>query len=190
MSSEKRIGEIRQRYRDQAGRLRRQLSRRLDRLTKERDRKITAIREGATALGDAGLNLIASSEGFVPYAYRDVGGVWTIGYGHTGGVQPGQKITKAEALKLLAADAGIAVRAIRDHVRVRLNQPRFDALTSLIFNIGVGAFVASTLLRLLNQSDYHAAGQQFLVWVKVGTQTVQGLVNRRRAELALWQTKG
>lgn len=75
-------------------------------------------------------------------------------------------------------------RAVSSSVKVPLTQNQFDALVSLTYNIGPGAFKHSTLLKLLNQGDYAGASQQFDVWIKAGGQTVQGLVNRRAVEKA------
>lgn len=60
----------------------------------------------ATSLSQKGLDLIKGFEGLRLRAYRDPAGVWTIGYGHTGGVKPGQVITRARAEELLRADTG------------------------------------------------------------------------------------
>ena len=79
-------------------------------------------------------------------------------------------------------------QAVTAAVNVPLNQNQFDALVSLSYNIGIGAFKNSTLLKLLNASDYHAASDQFDVWIKAGGKTVQGLVNRRAVEKLLFNS--
>lgn len=76
--------------------------------------------------------------------------------------------------------------AVSKAVQVPLNQHQFDALVSLTYNIGVGAFQRSTLVKLLNTGNYKAASHQFDVWVKAGGKTVQGLVNRRAIEKAFF----
>lgn len=132
-------------------------------------------------------------EGLRLKAYQDVVGVWTIGYGHTKTAKPGMVITEKEAEKLLRDDLAWAERAVFNGVKVAITQPMFDAMVSLCFNIGAGAFGRSTLLRKLNAGDYEGAAQQFRVWVK-GTDpktgkkiTIRGLVNRRADEEALFR---
>lgn len=65
-----------------------------------------------------------------------------------------------------------------------LIQYQFDALVSLAFNIGEGAFRRSTLLKLLNRGDYKGASEQFLVWKNAGGRPI--LLNRRKREKALF----
>src|SRR5437870_5011297 len=84
----------------------------------------------ATSLSQKGVDLTKGFEGLRTRAYRDAVGVWTIGYGHTGGVQPGQVITRQRAEQLLRADTAWAQAAVRRDVKVPLTQGQFDALTS------------------------------------------------------------
>jgi len=63
-----------------------------------------------------------------------------------------------------------------------LNQNQFNALVSLAYNIGEKAFTGSTLVKRLNEGNYKAAADQFLVWVNAGGKRMQGLVNRRNKE--------
>ncbi len=141
---------------------------------------------GATALSANGLDLIKGFEGLRLGAYQDSAGVWTIGYGHTGNVQPGDRITQAEADALLQQDTAWAQQAVRDQVKVPLTQGQFDALTSFTFNLGAGALSRSTLLQKLNAGDYAGAQAEFGKWVNAGGQVLQGLVRRRAAEAELF----
>ncbi len=143
----------------------------------------------ATKLGQKGLDLIKSFEGLRLKAYQDSVGVWTIGYGHTGGVKPGQTITKAQAEAFLKSDTGWAQDAVRKSVKVPLTQGQFDALTSFTFNLGAGALKSSTLLKKLNAKDYAGAQKEFGKWVHAGGQVLQGLVRRRAAEAAMFGNK-
>ena len=138
-------------------------------------------------LSDSGLRLIERFEGFKPTAYRDVRGIWTIGYGHTAGVKEGDKCTFAAAQEMLRADAQIAADAVNKFARVPLTQNQFDALVSLTFNIGAEAFEESTLLRLLNDSEYAAASEQFLQWRRAGNDK-SALLPRRSQERTLFDT--
>src|SRR5690554_6416363 len=108
-----------------------------------------------------GLALIQQFEGLRLKAYRDSAGVPTIGYGSTRGVRMGDEITEAQAIELLAADVDRHADGVRRAVNVRLNQNQFDSLVSLVFNIGIGAFQRSTLLKKLNDSDYEGAQAEF-----------------------------
>lgn len=128
-------------------------------------------------------------EGLRLAAYQDSGGVWTIGYGHTGqDVYRGKTITAAEAESLLVADVARFERAVDGAVKVPLSDNQFGALVSLAFNIGEGAFARSTLVKKLNAGDYDAVPAQLARWVYAGGKRVQGLVNRRAAEAGLWAT--
>jgi lysozyme len=135
----------------------------------------------------AGLALTKSFEGLRLTAYQDAGGVWTIGYGHTGpDVKPGQTITEAEATELLLADLQTAVRCVNGAVRVPLTQGQFDALVDFAYNAGRGNLLHSTLLRSVNAGDFAGAEAQFGLWVHAGGKVEPGLVRRRAAEAALF----
>lgn len=125
-------------------------------------------------------------EGLRLSAYRDVGGKWTIGYGHVNGAREGMRITEREAEEWLRRDIAQAELAVNDAVQVPLSDPQFGALVSFVFNVGVNAFRRSTLLRKLNAGDYDAVPAELLRWTKAGGKLVPGLVNRRNAEIGLW----
>lgn len=137
-------------------------------------------------LSSAGVAALKSYEGLSLTAYRDSGGVWTIGYGSTRDVREGMRISQAEADQRFLADTEWAQAAVRTDVVVPITQPQFDALVSLAYNIGAGAFARSTLLRLLNAGDYRGAAEQFLVWNKVKGEVVTGLAVRRAKERAMF----
>jgi GH24 family phage-related lysozyme (muramidase) len=143
-------------------------------------------RPAGMSLSQQGLDLIKGFEGLRLSAYQDSVGVWTIGYGHTAGVRPGDRITQAQAEAYLRQDTGWAQQAVRDNVKVPLTQGQFDALTSFTFNLGAGALKGSTLLRELNAGHYSAAKSEFGKWVHAGGRTLDGLVRRRAAEAALF----
>ncbi len=122
-------------------------------------------------------------------AYRDVKGIWTIGTGHTGPeITPGTVWTLAQCTVALHEDTLWASKAVREFVTVSLNQNQFDALVDFVFNVGVGAFTKSTLLTVLNASNYTGTAEQFGKWIYAGTVISSGLVNRRKAEANLFQT--
>lgn len=132
------------------------------------------------------VDLIKASEGLRLTAYRDSAGILTIGYGSTGGIKPGQKITPEQAEAMLVDDLDEAADAVRKLVTVPLTQGQFDALCSFVFNLGAGRLRDSTLLRLLNQGKYGEAAAQFRFWVMAGGKPLPGLVKRRAAERALF----
>jgi len=142
-----------------------------------------------TRTSQTGINLIKEFEGFRNNAYQDSVGVWTIGYGHTLTARSGMRISRAEGERLLRQDLVRFERAVRDRVIVPITQNQFDALVSFAFNVGVGAFSKSTLLRLLNRGDYTGAKNEFKRWVHAGGRRLQGLVRRRDREATLFASK-
>lgn len=145
--------------------------------------------DNITQLSSAGIDLISNFEGLELQAYYDQAGVCTIGYGTTiypngTPVQITDRCSVDDAKRYMHHDLNRFEKAVSTAVKVPLTQNQFDALVSLTYNIGAGAFKNSTLLKLLNQGNYAGASQQFDVWIKAGGQTVQGLVNRRAIEKA------
>ena len=142
---------------------------------------------------DAGIALIQEFEGCVLRAYPDPatgGEPWTIGYGHTHGVRPGDVCTRDQALAWLRQDLGTAEQAVSALVRVALTQNQFDALVSFTFNCGVGALAHSTLLKMLNAGlGPEKAAPQFARWVNGPNGPLPGLVRRRAAERAMFEGK-
>jgi len=133
-----------------------------------------------------GIELIKKFEGVRYHAYDDGVGVWTIGVGHTKGVMPGDKIDDRQVDQFLREDLESAEYAVSRLVKVDLTQNAFDALVSLVFNIGSGAFASSTLLKMLNKGQTQAAADQFLKWTMAGGKVLRGLVTRRAAERVLF----
>ena len=138
-------------------------------------------------ISTTGINLICSFEGLRLNAYDDGVGVWTIGFGTTiypNGikVKKGDTCTTEQAKAYMAHDLKEFESAVNSAVTIDLNENQFDALVSLVYNIGTGAFKKSTLLKKLNESDYKGAAAQFDVWNKGGGKVMQGLVNRRALE--------
>lgn len=140
-------------------------------------------------IGDAGLTLIKVSESCRFKAYMPTpDDVPTIGYGHTEGVKMGDTCTQQEASQWLLDDLRWVEECINDNVDVDLTQRQYDALCSLIYNIGCGAFKGSTLLKLLNAGNYLAARQQFARWNRQGQTVLAGLTKRRHAESELFNS--
>lgn len=133
-----------------------------------------------------GIALIERFEGCRLNAYLDSVNVPTIGVGHTLGVKMGQTITQDQADEFLHEDCADAEFDVNTWVTVPLTQGQFDALTSFCFNLGGGALRSSTLLKLLNASDYQGASDQFPAWCRAGGVILPGLVARRAAERAMF----
>ncbi len=130
--------------------------------------------------------LIQQFEGLRLQAYKCPGGVWTIGYGHTSGVQPGMTITSAEANELLAEDVEVCEKQIIS-LNLSLNQNQFDALISFLFNVGFGNFSKSTLLTMVKVNpDDNSIMDEFLKWVYSRGKVLPGLQRRRLAEVKLY----
>ena len=124
-------------------------------------------------LSEQGIKLIKRFEGLRVSSYRDVPGVWTIGYGstryHDGEpIKPGDKLAnEQQADALFTNTLGQYEDAVNQDVKVPLTQSQFDALVSFTYNEGTGALKESTLLKKLNEKNYHGAADQFLLWNKV-----------------------
>lgn len=139
-----------------------------------------------------GLTLTKQFEGLRLTAYPDQGGIWTIGYGHTGrGVFSGLTITPEQAETLLEADAAAAAAAaaVNRLVTTPINQNQFDALVDFTLNLGCATFARSTLLHDINTGDLTAAVLQFQRWDHLHNTVIPGLLRRRQAEAHLFNTK-
>ena len=142
----------------------------------------------------AGLGLIKRWEGFRSKPYLDGGSVATIGYGSTY-YRDGRKVTlkdrpltepEAYALMVDILDRDF-VPKIDKMIHVEIGQNMMDAMCSLAYNIGSGAFGKSTLLKKVNSLDFGGAALEFEKWCKDNGRVVQGLLNRRREEKALFE---
>lgn len=138
-------------------------------------------------------DIIKEFEGLRLKAYQDIAGIWTIGYGDTEGVTKGMVITKEEAEERLVERLREFEGYVNSLVKVVLTQNQFDALVSLVYNIGPENLKSSTLLRKLNLADYKGAADEFLRWNKARVdgklRPVDGLTNRRTKERNLFLEK-
>ncbi len=134
-----------------------------------------------------GRELIKSFEGFSQTAYICPAGVLSIGYGHTSGVRAGDTVTQEEADILLQQDLKAAENTVNAQ-GLNVTQLQFDALVSLVYNIGSGSFASSTLLKLLKKDVTPRAEVEkwWKAWNKSNGQTLKGLVRRRAAEYTLY----
>ena len=143
-------------------------------------------------LSKQGADFIKSFEGCRLEAYHgaaDRSGLYTIGYGHIGKVQKGQKITQAEADRLFSNDVAPIEKQLTADVP-NVSQHQFDALVSFCFNLGVSAYMGSTLRRKLKAGDKLGAANEFPKWCRANGKVVAGLQRRRNAERAMFLQSG
>lgn len=144
----------------------------------------------------AGIELIKKWEGLRLDAYPDPaskGEPFTIGYGHTSragppDVTPSMRITAQQAADILVSDLVTFEAAVTRHLLRVPNENQFSAMVSLCFNIGEGNFKNSSVVRYFNAGNIAPAADAFRMWRKAGGKVMQGLVNRREAERALFLT--
>lgn len=137
----------------------------------------------------AGIILIKEFESFRSEPYQDSVGVWTNGWGHTGGVtKDTPPVTEEEAESNLKGDLFEAEEAVVVFVKVPLTDNQFDALVSFTFNLGSGSLQLSTLRKKLNVGDYQGASDEFGKWVYAGGRKLNGLILRRAKERELFLT--
>lgn len=134
------------------------------------------------------------AEGIKLKAYKDTAGIWTIGIGSTRyfdkpgapRVKQGDVITEEYAYFLMRYEVSRMWAQVEEAIRVPLEQWQVDALISFVYNVGVGAFLRSTMLRMINAEDFNGAELQFGRWnketVNGALRVVDGLTNRRQIE--------
>lgn len=146
------------------------------------------------SVNQATLDLIKRWEGCKLQAYQCSAGVWTIGYGTTAatdlGIKPAKGMTIAQdrAEDLLRQGVEKFAATVDAMITAKVNANEFGACVSLAYNIGPNAFAKSTVLRELNAGHKDKAAAAFRMWNKVGGEVIQGLVNRREAEIKLFLT--
>lgn len=119
-------------------------------------------------------------------SYRCPAGVWTIGWGHTRGVTRNMSITRSQAEEYLRQDVSRIETELATH-HLTLNQSQYDAIVSLVFNIGAVAFARSTLLRKLKANpDDPSIADEFRRWIYCKGQVLDGLKRRREQEIKLY----
>lgn len=139
-----------------------------------------------------GIELIKKHEGLRLKAYLCPAKVWTIGYGATfyengDKVKEGERISMERAEQLLTFHVGLFAKQVEKAIKVPINQNQFDALVSFAFNVGMGAFRGSTLLKMINVApNVSGIREQFLRWNKGGGKVLVGLTKRREQESKLY----
>lgn len=136
----------------------------------------------SAALVLAGAGTVSYYEGVSNKAYLDPVGIWTICYGETKGVNKGDYKTDEECLDSLAEELTEHHKKMVMYVKTPISQKEEAAYLSFTYNVGVGAFSKSTLLKKLNSGDRVGACNQLLRWDKAGGKRLKGLTLRRESE--------
>ena len=138
--------------------------------------------------------IIKKFEGFSATPYKDMAGVWTIGFGSTIYENGAYVTAKDRPIDETRAAAIMSVRlidfehAVNRYVNVMLNQNQFDALVDFCYNLGAKSLLNSTLLVKLNRQDYAGAAIEFMKWVYANGKKQHGLIARRLAERNLFES--
>jgi lysozyme len=140
---------------------------------------------------EEGFTLIRESEGFRARAYRDAVGIWTIGYGHTSAagapdVKAGDEVSREDAETILTRDVEMFAGGVARLVTQALSDAQFSALVSFAYNVGLGNFKGSGVLRAVNEGDFASVPRRLAAWNKAQGRVLPGLVKRRAAEAELF----
>lgn len=132
------------------------------------------------------LDVIKEFEGCKLKAYKDSGGVWTIGYGFTEGVVEGDEITQVEADRRLRYEINKRIDFL-NRQKLRLTPNKFWALVSFVYNVGEKNFLDSTLLKKIKEdSNDKSIRDEFMRWVYAGGKKLKGLEKRRKKEADIY----
>ena len=136
---------------------------------------------------EEGISLIKKFEGCKLEAYLDAVDVPTIAYGRTKDVKIGDICTQQQAEDWLEEELVEYEGYVNEAVKVELTQPQFDSLVSWTYNLGPSNLNRSSMLRVLNTSDYDNVPEQIMRWNKAGGRVLAGLVRRREAEAEMFK---
>ncbi len=154
--------------------------------------RTTSSQQMGEMINAEGLELIKDFEGFEADPYKDVAGIWTIGFGSIYGqagkrvTQDHPSITRDQAVELMARDLQRTEDRVARLIKVPVTENQFAALCSFAYNVGTGAFQRSTARMKLNRQDYLGCANELLRWKYAGKKVVQGLLRRREAERQLF----
>ncbi|WP_345725796.1 lysozyme [Providencia rettgeri] len=130
--------------------------------------------------------MVTEFEGYESKPYRDVVGVLTVCYGHTGSdIIPTKTYIKSECDALLEKDLAIVAKVVNPLIKVNIPDYTRAALYSFTYNVGTGAFSRSTLLKKLNAGDQAGACNELKRWIYAGGIKWKGLMTRREVEKAV-----
>lgn len=154
-------------------------------------------------MNNFGIDKLVEMEGSKNKMYKDSAGLPTIGVGHllTQSERSSGKIvidgvaiswanglTNDQVAALLMQDIPKYEEPVNKAVAVPLTQNQFNALVCFTFNVGKGAFLGSTLLKVLNNKEYDKVPEQMRRWHHCAGEDSPGLKNRREKEIAIWNT--
>jgi len=145
-----------------------------------------------SSVSPRGMALIEGFEGFRSCPYKDVVGVWTIGYGETSGIGANTPCWSREtAERRLRArvnrDYLAPVLRLADAVGMDLKQHEADALASLVYNVGPGVLnKGKTMGDAIRSRNRNQIANSFLVYDHAGGKRLEGLTRRRRRERQLF----
>lgn len=137
-------------------------------------------------------DLVKKFEGLKLKAYKDIAGVWTIGYGLTRypngqKVKEGDNISQEQANEYLKQTLQKFAQDVEDSIKSKVNNKQFSALVSFAYNVGITAFRESTLLKLVNKNPNDPnIKQEFMRWTYAKGKQVEGLRKRRELESNLY----
>ena len=136
------------------------------------------------------LEIIKKYEGFSSQAYKCPAGVWTVGWGHTGrDINKDTILTREEAELTLQKDVANLQEQILFLLDDKPTTNELDALTSLVYNVGLGAFKKSRLLKRINlKENGELIAKEWIEFNKVNGKVVKGLLRRRAEEICLYFT--
>jgi lysozyme len=141
----------------------------------------------------AGRDLIKQFEGCKLKAYKCPAGLWTISWGLTfypdgTKVKEGDVITQQQAEDYFNAIVDDFAKGVDVLVKSNVTANNFSAIVSFAFNVGMGNFRRSTLLRKVNANPKDPSIRaEFMKWVRANDRVMQGLVRRREAEAKLYE---
>lgn len=141
-------------------------------------------------INEAGKDIIKFYESLRLKAYLDTGKIATIGWGHTGpDVKMGMVISKEKAIEIFDKDISKFQKGVFKLIKNNFTttQNQFSAMVSLAFNIGLGAFSTSSVLRFHNQGQYEKAANSFGLFIKDNGKVLNGLIKRRKSESLLYK---
>lgn len=137
----------------------------------------------------AGLDLLKSFEGCKLVVYKDIIGILTVGYGHTGpDITAGSTWTQEQCDEALETDLLKFKNGVYDLLDVSLTDNQYSALVCFSYNVGLTDLKNSHLLKYVNSKDFNLASEEFKRWDRAGGVEVPGLLRRRLAERSLFLT--
>ncbi|MEP2717655.1 lysozyme [Pseudophaeobacter sp.] len=161
-------------------------------LSRFRQDQSGALRKGSIGLiAGSGLALstaiafVGGWEGLRQEAYQDVVGVWTVCYGETKGVRPGDRYSKADCDEMLAEEIAAYEAALDQCLTAEVPLGMKIALVSWTYNVGAGAACQSTLVRRANAGDLSGACDELKRWNRAGGRIWRGLTRRRFSEMQM-----